>query len=163
MILKTNNPFSHSTTSRVNKLDVFVGKWTMEGQQYKGLFGPAAHIHTEQTYEWLEGGLFLIHRLKGNVGNQEIACVEIIGYEESSNSYPTHAFYNDGKTNEWINHEFNGIWTLTGNSQAGDKPIKVRCTSTFSKDQNTMTGKWEQLNEDGEWETFWDVKTTRTM
>ena len=160
MELKTKNP-PNETMLKVNKLDLFVGKWTMEGQQYKGSFGPAAPINTEQTYEWLEGGLFLIHRLKGSVGNQTIACIEIISYDESSNSYPTHAFYNDGKTNEWINHELNGIWTLTGDSQAGGKPIKVRCTSTFSNHEKTMTGKWEQLSEGGQWETFWDVKTIK--
>ena len=41
------------------RLNVFLGQWNMEGQQLKGLFGPAAKITAVQTYEWLAGKFFM--------------------------------------------------------------------------------------------------------
>src|SRR5688500_6115 len=51
------------------RLDAFIGKWHMEGQQLAGPAGPAASISALQTYEWLDGGQFLIHRFDGHVGD----------------------------------------------------------------------------------------------
>lgn len=73
------------------RLDVFVGKWNMEGQQYDGPVGPAAKITAVDTYEWLTGGFFLVHRCEGRVGDSEAACIEIISHDVSSQSYPTHS------------------------------------------------------------------------
>jgi hypothetical protein len=77
--------------------------------------------------------------LAGNVGEQKIACIEIIGYDEKSKSYPTHSFYNDGKTNEWQSRENNETWALTGNSAAAGKPIKVRSSTLFSNGNTSIT------------------------
>lgn len=146
----------------LKKLEVFVGKWNMEGQQYEGLYGSAAKVIAVQTYEWLEGGGFLIHRLKGNVREHEIAWIEIMGYDETIQQYPIHSFYNDGKTIEWESSEKNDTWTLTGHSQAEGKILKVRCITVLSDSGSTMTGRWEQSDGDSEeWKTFWDVKSIK--
>lgn len=146
----------------LQKLQVFVGKWNMEGQQYEGLYGPTAKIIAVQTYEWLEGGVFLIHRLRGNVGEQKIALIEIMGYDETIQQYPIHSFYNDGKTIEWESSEKNDTWTLTGHSQAEGKILKVRCITVLSNSGSTMTGKWEQSDDcTEEWKTFWDVRSIK--
>ena len=132
----------------------------MDGQQYDGLIGPAAKITAMETYEWLTGGFFLIHRFEGRVSEAEAACIEIIGHDASSQSYPRHSFYNNGITNEWQGRERNGTWTLTGDWQMGGKSLKVRCTTVFSDSGNTMTGKWEYSSAASKWQTFWDVKAT---
>lgn len=142
-------------------MDVFVGKWNMEGQQYEGLIGPAAKITAVNSYEWLTGGFFLVHRFDGRVGDGEAACIEIIGRDASSQSYPTHSLYNNGITNEWQARERDGIWTLTGEWQMADKSLKVRCTTVFNDDGNTMKGKWEHSSDGSTWQTFWDVEATR--
>jgi hypothetical protein len=46
------------------------------------------------------------------VGDGEAGCIEIIGYDAQSQSYPTHTFYNNGLANEWQSHERDGSWTL---------------------------------------------------
>ena len=40
-----------STTPELNKLNVFIGKWNIEGTQYEGAFGPTAKITTVETCE----------------------------------------------------------------------------------------------------------------
>ena len=90
------------------RLEIFIGKWKMKGQQHDGLIGPAAKITAVQTYEWLTGGFFLVHRFEGRVGDAETACIEITGHDVSSQSYSTHSFYNNGITNEWKVRERDG-------------------------------------------------------
>jgi hypothetical protein len=143
------------------RLDVFVGKWKMEGLQYDGPFGPAAKVSAVETYEWLTGGFFLVHRLDGRLGDAEIACIEVIGQDASSQSYPRQSFYSDGKTNIWRTQEDNGTWTLTGDAPMEDKSLKVRSTTAFSDSGNKMTAKWEYSSDGSRWQTFWDVDATK--
>ena len=143
------------------RLNAFVGKWNTKGQQYQGPVGSAAKITAVDTFEWASGEFFLIHRFEGRVGANDASCIEIIGFDTESKSYPTHTFYNTGLTNEWQNHERDGVWTLTGNWEMGGKKVKVRCTTVFSDGGDTMTGKWELSSEGAAWQTFWDVEASK--
>lgn len=143
------------------RLDTFAGKWNMEGQQFDGPIGPAAKISAVETYTWLTGGFFLVHRFDGRVGESEASCIEIIGHDASSRSYPTHSFYDNGITNEWQTTDRDGIWTRTGDWQMAGKSLKVRLTTVFSDSGNTMLGKWEHLSDDSTWQTFWEAKATK--
>ncbi len=137
--------------------EIFLGKWKMEGKQYEHPFGVAAKINVVESYEWLPGGFFIVHRFDGCRDKEEIACVEIIGYDVSLQSYSIYAFYNDGHTREWLLHEKDGVWTHTGE----DKSMKFRCTTEFSDKGNTKTSKWEYSTDGLKWETFWDVVATK--
>jgi Protein of unknown function (DUF1579) len=143
------------------RLDVFVGNWSMEGQQYDGPFGPNAKVVAVESYEWLAGGFFLLHRLGGKLDSTEIACMEIIGFDEATQNYPRYTFYGNGKTNEWQSQATDTGWTLIGDSTMGDKSLKVRCTIVMSISGEEMTSKWEYSSDGADWKTFWDVKATK--
>ncbi len=143
------------------RLNVFVGTWHTEGQQCESPVGPASEIRAVETYEWLPGEFFLVHRFEGQVGDSAAACIEIIGYDAQSQSYPTHTFYNYGLAHEWQSHERDGTWTLAGNWPMQGKSVIVRCTTAFSDAGNTMKSKWEQSSDGSSWETFWDVKASK--
>lgn len=155
------NKQSGEAPSAHQRLNVFLGRWETAGHQSEGLVGAAAHITALETYEWLTGELFLVHRFEGHVGESAAACIEIIGYDFASRSYPVQTFYNNGLRHEWQSSESEGVWTLTGKWQMAGQPTEVRCTMFFSDDGNTMTGKWEYLNDQSNWQTFWDVKSTK--
>src|SRR5450432_4171904 len=53
--------------TNLEHLNVFAGKWLTNGQQHQGAVGPAAKITAVETYEWLPGERFLIHRFEGLV------------------------------------------------------------------------------------------------
>ena len=142
-------------------LDVWLGEWNTQGQQYEGPVGPAAKITATDTFEWATGEFFMVHRFEGKVGDSDASCIEIIGYDSEIKSYPTHTYYNTGLTNDWQSHESDGTWTLTGDWDMAGKKAKARCTTLFSHDGNTMTGKWEMSIEGGTWQTFWDTKGTK--
>jgi hypothetical protein len=143
------------------RLDAFVGKWHMEGQQIAGPAGAAATISAIETYEWLSGGQFLIHRFDGHIGNTEAACIEIIGFEPERRCYRAHSFYNNGHVNVWDLEHRDGQWRFLGDWNAGGRSMKVRCTTTFGADGQTMQGKWEHSNDGSSWQTFWEVSARR--
>lgn len=145
------------------RLDAFVGKWHMEGQQLAGPAGPAASISAMQTYEWLPGGQFLIHRFDGHIGDSPAACIEIIGFESERRCYRAYTFYNNGQMNVWDIELRDGQWRLLGDWNAGGKSLKVRCTTTFTDDGKTMHGKWEYSSDGSTWLTFWDVSARKVM
>lgn len=143
------------------RLEIFVGTWHMEGQQYAGQFGPAAKVTAVNTYEWLTGGFFLVHRLEGHMDDHDMACIEIIGHDASSQSYPTHAFYNDGNAKVWQLRERGGTWTLTGDWQKAGESLNVRCTTVFSDADHTMTANWDYSIDGSNWQRFMDAKATK--
>jgi Protein of unknown function (DUF1579) len=158
----TQKAASRKTQSpAINRLEVFVGQWSQEGQAFEGPFGPAANIATKETFEWLTGKKFLIHRLEGRLGENDIACIEIIG-DNSDDGYSVHSFYNDGNRNVWQLLEGDDAWALTGYWKKEDDTFKVRCTMVFSDGGKAMTAKWEYSSDGSSWQVFWDTKMTKS-
>jgi hypothetical protein len=145
----------------VRALGVFVGRWNMQGRALESPFGPAAPITAAETYEWLPGGLFLIHRFYGRLGGQEMACVEVTGAAPDGDGYAAHTFYNDGSRNEWRLRVSGGTWTLSGSWPHADRPRPVRCTIAFNETRDAATLRWEYVEEGADWKTFWETSLTR--
>lgn len=166
---KPNTPSSEKKASEETpkpsaahrRLKVFLGKWNLEGQQLEGPFGPAAKITATQTYEWLAGELFMIQRFDALVDGTQAACIELVGYDAMSRTYPVQTFYNNGSTSKWQLTERDGTWLLTGKSEVGGKPSEVRCTTVFSEAGDAMTATWEYSTDGTHWKPFWNVKTTK--
>ncbi|CAN5408610.1 hypothetical protein BH09MYX1_BH09MYX1_53180 [soil metagenome] len=140
-------------------LETFVGRWTTLGSQYQSPFGPPAEIETRESYEWLQGGEFLIHRVDGRVGDSPTACIEIIVAEGDRHRATT--YYNDGNTKQWVLRESDGAWMLSGNWTADDSATEVRCTMEFAADKQTHRARWEWSQDGTTWQTFWNVTSSR--
>lgn len=143
-------------------LNPLVGRWHTEGQQYDSLLGPASTFVAVETFEWLDGGHFLIHRLEGKFGRTPSACVEIFGKDARGLSAQT--FYGDGNTNTWRVSEIengvvmNGTW-----SKGSDGVIRVRYTARFVEEGNTIAGTWEQSSDGAGWRAFLEVRSTKAQ
>ena len=157
----TAAPAKPLPTAQHRQLELFVGKWNITGVQNESQVGPAAEITGSERFEWLEGGLFLVHHFDAKVGGATAACIEITGYDASTGTYPTHTYYNNGRRAEWQLAERDGTWILTGEYPMRDGTAQVRCTIEFADEGNTRTGKWESSTDGRRWETFWDVRATR--
>jgi hypothetical protein len=135
------------------RLDAFVGKWNTQGQIKESPFGPAGKIIGTDTYEWLSGGFFLIHRVNVRMGDQRNESIEIIGYDASSKTYPMHSFDSQGNSIVMQASVVGDTWTFTGES--------MRFTGAFSDDGKSISGKWEYLSDDSNWHHWMDVKLTK--
>jgi hypothetical protein len=147
--------------SAIKRLDVFAGKWILEGEQYAGPVGPEAEVDAVETYEWLQGGKWMVHRFDGHVGKVPAACIEIIGYDAQAGSYPSQTFYDNGILNKWNASVRDRTWIVTGNWDLQGKVVKVRCTTTFNEAGDGRAAKWESSADGVTWDTFWDVKAKK--
>ena len=145
------------------RLEAFVGRWTLTGRQHESPIGPAADITASESYEWLPGGFFLIHRFEGRLGAQPMACLEIVEHDAGAGCHRFHAFYNDGRTMHWEAREEGDTWTLAGEWPGeGGRPAQVRCTMWFIDDGHTRTARWERSTDGKSWQTFWDVTARKS-
>ena len=117
----------------LKNLDILVGTWEMSGD-----------VHGQVTFEWMEGGFFLIQRVDlGPQDGQRIKGIEIIGHERPFGAEPSEdirsRFYsNMGDTLDYV-YELEGN-TLT--IWAGEKGSPAYAKGTFSEDGNTGSDEW---------------------
>jgi hypothetical protein len=140
-----------------------VGKWHTEGRQLEGPLGPASPFVAVETFEWLEGGHFLVHRLDGKFGARPAACVEIFGFNEARELY-VHTFYNDGNTNTWQLEADAHTLTLNGTWSKGQGPtFRLRYSAHVIEEGNTLEGKWEHSRDGHDWTTFMETRATKAQ
>lgn len=143
-------------------LNLLVGKWHTEGQQYAGPFGPASPFVAVETFEWLDGGHFLIHRLEGKFGRNASACVEIFGKDAQGLFAQT--FYNDGNANTWRVTAIESGVVLTGSwSKGPTETFQVRYTARVIEEGNTIAGTWEHSPDGAGWQPFLELRSTKAQ
>lgn len=142
-------------------LNPLVGKWHTEGQQYDGPLGPASPFVAVETFEWLDGGHFLVHRLEGKFGRKPSACVQIFGKDAEGLFAQT--FYNDGTTKTWRVTESANALILAGSWATAAGTLEVRYTARFIEEGNTIAGAWEQSPDGAHWQPFLEVRSTRAQ
>jgi hypothetical protein len=131
------NPQQPSTPNPALKaLDIMVGTWVLVG----GDFTTKEEIRGQSTFEWLEGGFFLVHRFNIEYAERRFTGVEYIGYDEQSGHLKTHVFSSqDPKPLEYT-------WEVdeeTFTNWFGDVGASNRNKGDFSNDHNTLIGQWE--------------------
>jgi uncharacterized protein DUF1579 len=156
----------HSATHAAPGLEALrplVGKWHTEGQQLDGPLGPQSPFVAVETFEWLDGGHFLIHRLDGKFGQKPAACIELWGRNEAGELF-AQTFYNDGNTNSWQVKEAGHALILSGNwSKGSGTPYQLRYTANVIEEGNTLESKWEQSSDGQVWTTFMQTRATKAQ
>jgi hypothetical protein len=101
--------------------------------------------NTEGTisFEWMEGGFFLIQRLDFVQEGHRIKGMEIIGHERKFGEEPgeeikSRVYDSEGNTLDYV-YELDGD-TLT--IWGGEKGSPAYYRGEFSDDGNTLTGRW---------------------
>jgi hypothetical protein len=109
-----------------------VGTWEMSGE-----------VRGTVTYEWMEGGFFLIQRVDLEQYGQRIKGLELIGHEKPFGSEPSEEiksrFYsNTGDTLDYVYELEGDTLTIWG----GERGSPAYAKSQFSEDGNTGSGEW---------------------
>ena len=144
----------------LNKLDVFVGKWKVEGKSYaegsssENLQVSSVEMIFVQTGEWLSGGFFLVNRWDGRVGESEFNGMEVIGYDAKSRTYISRMFDNGGNAPTYQISLHDNVWTYSGELQ--------RATFEFSDDSRTVKTHWDWRKTDSEnWLPLCDLTASK--
>lgn len=116
----------------LKNLEKLVGTWKLSGD-----------TSGRVTYEWMEGGFFLLQHMDFDHGGHRIKGLEIIGHlrpfgEEPSQDIKSRVYSSEGETLDYV-YELSGdtlmIW-------AGEKGSPAYYQGTFSEDGNVCTGAW---------------------
>ena len=111
-----------------------VGTWEMSGD-----------VQGRVTFEWMEGGFFLIQRVNLERPGQRIKGIEYIGYDEENDNPSSYFFGNEGPgpfgrvALEYVWEVGDGTFTIWGGEVGSRASFKGR----FSDDRNTISGRWE--------------------
>lgn len=119
-------------SEQVKRLDRLVGTWRVTG----GAEGTV-------TYEWMDGGFFLLQRARLEQYGQQIVGLEVIGHERPFGGEPsddiTSRFYdNQGNTLDYVYELVGDTLTIWG----GEKGSPAYYRGTFSTDGTSMAGAW---------------------
>ena len=116
----------------LKSLDKLAGTWRLSGD-----------AEGTVTYEWMEGGFFLIQRVNMRHGGHDVNAMEVIGHLQPFGEAPgteirSRAYDSAGNTLDYVYELEGDTLTIWG----GDKGSPAYYKGTFSEDGNTNTGEW---------------------
>ena len=119
------------------RLAALLGTWKTEGTTVASDGQPSITIRGTDAYEWLAGEFFLVHRVDVHMGDDHHRAIELIGYDPDNNSYPMHAYDNQGNATVMTGTvSEDGVWTFADDA--------TRATLTIGADGRSMTAFWER-------------------
>jgi hypothetical protein len=116
----------------LKSLDRLVGTWKVAG-------GAQGQV----TYEWMEGGFFLLQHVDLEQYGQRITGIEVIGHERQFGAEPSadirSRFYDStGNTLDYVYELEGDALTIWG----GEKGSAAYYKGRFSQDGNAVSGGW---------------------
>ncbi|MBD2700195.1 hypothetical protein IC229_06085 [Spirosoma sp. BT702] len=117
-------------------LEPLIGKWKLTGDDLAG----------EVTFEWMEGGFFMIQRFDLVQAGRHEKGIEYTGFDEETQTLRSRLMQTNGSNFTYTYQiEGNEFWYWFG-YKGSDNYSK----STFSADGNSYSGRWQWSLENGE-------------
>ncbi len=145
----------------LQKLHVFVGHWTGQGERKAGPWGPGSQYTFEETDEMILDGLFLQTRATLKDANGEHHLLLFEGYDPDNKNYPTIVLSSSGKMSSGTTTCDGNTWTFTRKSSIGGKNYALRLTMAFASDLMSVVQKDEVSYDGATWEPVGGTKFTR--
>lgn len=114
-------------------LERLIGVWKQSGE-----------VAGQVTYEWMEGGFFIVQHVDLEQYGQKIKGIELIGHVHPFGEEPgkdiKSRFYSflDGMTLDYVYEVEGDTLTIWG----GERGSPAYYKGSFSEDGNTLTGSW---------------------
>ncbi|MEX1193261.1 MAG: DUF1579 family protein, partial [Brumimicrobium sp.] len=104
----------------------FVGSWNTEGKILETDTTPEIKISGKDTYEWLPGEFFLLHKVDVLIGEGNNETFEIIGFDDEKGKYTMQHYDNNGNSGFMTATCNDGTWIFLGET--------LRFTGGFKKE-----------------------------
>jgi uncharacterized protein DUF1579 len=119
----------------LKSLNVLVGTWDVTRRD----FGSDKEMRGQLSFEWMDGGFFLILNTLFENNGARIKAVEYIGYDERSKTCTSRYFDNRGSAASYtweIRDDTLKVWF-------GEVGAQAAFRGKFSNNHNTITGRFE--------------------
>ncbi len=147
---------SQNLNPALNDLEILVGDWTMELSNASFLPSSSDTVMGHVSFEWLEGGAFLVMYM-GNKPPGTPDAIWLISRDESTPTYLV-LYYDTRKVSRVYEMGFSdGTWKMWRNSP----DFSQRFEGNFSDDGNTITAHWEKSSNGSTWEHDFDLTYTK--
>jgi hypothetical protein len=141
---------SRKSNNQITKLSFLIGRWHTIGEVLQDLSNAPKVIRGMDTYEWISGGFFILHRVDVFIGNDRTEVIEIIGYDKNQKSYFMKSFDNQGEATTMY-----AVLKKPAVLKLGDK--KMQATLTVDKSGDSMIAEWK-LSENGKaWRPWMNI------
>ena len=143
------------------KLEIWIGDWTFEEQDFATPFGPAGKASGKSTAKWILGGFFVEFRAewKGTAG--PIQAIEIDGYDPVTKKFTWNNFASDGSVQTFTYTIEGSTVPYSGTQVTGGKQAKIRGNITFAPDFMSCVEKREMSIDGKAWMPALEVKSTK--
>ncbi len=119
----------------LGRLEPFIGTWSIRGRT---LDSATENVSARATFEWLPGGFFLEQTFEADFRGMEIRSLEIIGYDPSSDTFPSTVYSNLVGVPIPCRYDVRGREvTITTDLGGG-----ARMTGRIAEDGNAFSGGW---------------------
>jgi hypothetical protein len=137
---------------KARELDIFVGIWNTTGRIHGDQDSGDQLLVATDTYEWLPGKCFLLHRVDARLGDQISRSIEIIGWDAEANQIVSTSYGDDGSTSRFRCLLDGNSWQIDGDT--------MRFRGGFDDRQTQLLGNWELANEHG-WLPWMEISLTK--
>jgi len=123
----------------VQKLAMFAGKWTENGEAKASAMGPAGKMTSTSNCEWFSGGFYIVCSTTGTSPAGPGQSLGILGYSTERQKYTYYGIDNSGMPAEPAYGTVTGnTWVFEGEGKFGGQSYKSRYTITIvSPDEYT--------------------------
>jgi Protein of unknown function (DUF1579) len=133
----------------LNQLRKFVGRWNTSGVIRSSGNTPGEVVTGIDTYEWLPGEYFLLHKADVSIGIDKSETFEIIGFDSKIGKFTMQYYDNKGGTGLMLAECQDDNWEFVGDD--------LRFSGGFKNEGTEFSGIWEQRTEESKWTPFMEI------
>jgi hypothetical protein len=149
-------------TAEHQRLSVFVGNWTIEGEMKAGPTEGQGRITATDRSAWVPGNFFVQRFYEGKSPMGEGRGLEILGYDAVRKVYTYNTFDSIGTVGSGTMTVKDTTWTTLGTLTNGTGVMRNRCTLDFGSGATTLRIECEVSTDGTSWMPAFQGKATRT-
>jgi Protein of unknown function (DUF1579) len=111
-------------------MEVFVGKWSFDGEEKEGPMGAGGKVTFIESCEWFESGFAVVCRSEGKSPMGPTKSLSIMSYDEEQKAYTYYAVQNGFPPFMAIGHRDGKAWRWRTESMMGGQSMKTEVTVT---------------------------------
>jgi hypothetical protein len=124
-------PRAPQTGSELNKVDVWAGHWTTQGESMDSAFSSAGKLSSDMTCAWSPYHGYMMCDQLIDSPNGKMNSLSVYTYSEKENAFKFYGLDKDGMPRSTAVTVKNTLWTYTGSFESKGKKIDVRTMNIF--------------------------------